>query len=327
VKFFSEFIGFWVFSAACISIDAREPLTELQNCKRLVNTAWQNQNTEKLCLKALAASQDRNNRLAATMFLADLYDRRGELKSAFEFYRRADAIEKKQTKRDPGIQSFLQGHIARLASQLDFYGISDSVGREVLALRENLLGEQDASTIASVIQLGSNLLRQEKYGEAEVFFDRALDLKSKVHGSSDDEKAVVLNNLGHVYLHTERTEKAGLVFERALKVQESKFGPQSKQVTVPLNSLGLLYTKQKKYDLAEKLFLRSLQIRETLSGKEAPAVATALNNLANVYVDQGQCEKALPLLKRAVHISTITRGSDHSATKISRDNLLVCAKN
>jgi tetratricopeptide (TPR) repeat protein/transcriptional regulator with XRE-family HTH domain len=165
------------------------------------------------------------------------------------------------------------------------------------------------------------LHERAQYGQAELFFQRALRIREQLLGPEHLDLAFSINNLAGMYYFQGRYAEAEPLYLRALKLQEQNRGLEHHAAAQTLNNLGLLYKLQGKYEQAEPLFLRSLALRERLLGPEHQDVAIALNNLAGLYREQSRYAEAEPLFQRALKIREQSRGTNHPDIAIAMGNL------
>jgi hypothetical protein len=76
----------------------------------------------------------------------------------------------------------LLDRIGRCQATLGQYVTAEATHRQVLSLRRKNLGDEDASTLASMNDVGSALDDQGKYNEAETMHRQTLALREKALG-------------------------------------------------------------------------------------------------------------------------------------------------
>jgi tetratricopeptide (TPR) repeat protein len=164
-------------------------------------------------------------------------------------------------------------------------------------------GTNHAKYSSALTNLGRVYEAQGQYGEAEGFYQRALDIDEKALGASHSNVAVDLNDLANVFKEQGKYGEAEGLYRRALAIKEKALGSDHPDVSIALNNLAGAFKDQGKYGEAEGLYQRALAIREKALGASHPDVAKTLNNLAIVYKEQGKYGEAEGLLQRALAIS------------------------
>jgi tetratricopeptide (TPR) repeat protein len=156
--------------------------------------------------------------------------------------------------------------------------------------------------------------RQNKYGEAEELYKRALAISEKgPWRTSDPDVANTLANLALVYQSQGKYADAEGLYKRALAIREKAFGADHPDVLDTLNNLVLVYDRQHKYAEAEELSRRALAIS-----------ARTLANQANAYQSQGKYAEAEELYKRALAFLEKALGASHPDVAQTLNNLATC---
>ena len=170
-------------------------------------------------------------------------------------------------------------------------------------------------------QVGSYLLREGRYGEAEPLLVEALIIRKQLLGSEHPEVATTLNNLALLYQTQGRYEEAESLFVEALVIRKQLLGSEHPEVATTLNNLALLYQMQGRYEEAEPLLVEALVMRKQLLGSEHPEVSMTLNNLALLYQSQGRYKDAEPLFVEALAMRKQLLGSEHPEVATTLNNL------
>jgi len=143
---------------------------------------------------------------------------------------------------------------------------------------------------------------QERYAEAEPFYQRALSTYEKVFGKENHTNLpLLLNSLAESYKYQGKYAEAEPLYQRSLGILEKEFG-ENQTLAIFLNAFAELYDYKGKYEKAEPLYKRSLEIYKKENVKDHPSVAKTLNNLAGLYESQGKYAEAEPLYQRALSI-------------------------
>ncbi|MGI9450945.1 MAG: tetratricopeptide repeat protein [Geminicoccaceae bacterium] len=178
---------------------------------------------------------------------------------------------------------------------------------------------QDAAW-EGLINAGRTALQQDKFSDAERYFEQALETAEKFQ-PGDPRLGRSLNNLAAVYYKQKDYDRAEPLMRRSLGVLEEALGPRNSDVAQTKKNLAAIYYLQGNYTDAEPLLQQSLSILEELHGPNHAFVATVLNNLAALYQTQNRFADAEPLLARSLQIWETLLGKDHQDVIQSRELL------
>ncbi|RYP55992.1 hypothetical protein DL770_010860 [Monosporascus sp. CRB-9-2] len=153
----------------------------------------------------------------------------------------------------------------------------------------------------AIVWLGYLYSDQDKLGEAEKMYQRALQGKEKALGPEHTSILDTVNNLGNLYSAQGKLGEAEKMYQRALQGYEKALGPEHTSTLDTVNNLGNLYSAQGKLGEAEKMYQRALRGYEKTLGREPvkthiPAVNTAYN-LGLLFAGQMSSAKITDIIK------------------------------
>lgn len=222
---------------------------------------------------------------------------------------------------------FVSRDAGRLANQVAHYYFkrgryaeAEPLYRQSLAIRQQVLGEEDPEVGTSLNLLGELFRVQARYVEAEPLQERSLAIREKALGQNHPDVALTLDNLGAIYCATGRYAEAEPLFKRALSIRKKTLGMKHRKVAASFNYLAFLCHALGRFRESERLHKRALAIREHVLGPNHPHVARNLNNLALVYWAEGKYIEAEALHKRALVIRE-SQGIEHPDVAASLNNL------
>ena len=211
--------------------------------------------------------------------------------------------------------------LANLYESQGRYGEAETLFKEALQFRENILGKKHPDTITSLNNLAKLYITQGRYGEAELLFKESLQLRENVLEKKHPDTITSMNNLAVLYESQGRYGEAEPLYKEALQLSENVLEKKHPNTISPLSNLASLYSKQGRHGEAEPLYKEALQLRESVLGKEHPDTITSLSNLASLYSKQGRYGEAEPLFKKALQLSKNVFGKKHPEPLSSLNNI------
>lgn len=168
-----------------------------------------------------------------------------------------------------------------------------------------------ARTVHVRNQLGAVLTRQDKYEEAKVHLQRALEEGQALAG--DDRLLVAATYLGlGVVAAAEEDYARSLDYHRqALSIRLELTGKDSADVATSHGNMGNVYLRSKQYDLAISSHAEALRIRKELFGPESPEIAQNYVGLGHAYREKGKLDTSLEYFQLALRNKIKQRGEAH----------------
>ena len=202
---------------------------------------------------------------------------------------------------------------------------------ELQAARRTIevLEEREVEPLVFVIALNDlavALASQEKYEEAKVVYERALEFATEKLGREHTRTAGLISNLAETYLAQRNYRKARALYEDALPILERTDGEDGVVVAFCLYHLGLVYQSLGDYEEARPHFERSLRIRKAKLGRRDPLIADSLRALAEVLMILGSYEESRPLYEQAHSIYRRTYGPRDARTAYNLGMLALLLK-
>jgi tetratricopeptide (TPR) repeat protein len=206
------------------------------------------------------------------------------------------------------------------------YSELDSIGRSQyragqFASAENALQRAFAAAEAAgdrqaVVLIKSDLgdvyVGEERLGEAEQAYSRALAVLRGMAGKQLDT-AAVLRNLASVYALQGRYDEALKVLDQSAKLlidRGSELESESLKAEI-LNSKGIVFLREEKFDQALKLFEEALHLRSAGGFGGGLGDAQTLNNIGVVYLKQRRYRQAEEPLRKSLDLSERIMGPSH----------------
>jgi tetratricopeptide (TPR) repeat protein len=190
-----------------------------------------------------------------------------------------------------------------------------------LEIRQQLLGDHDHRTVATLGTLGSLLQAQGDLAGAQTALERALELSEATLGPDHPDTAVVLTNLAWTLRFQGDLAAARSHLERALRVSERTLGPDHPETVGRLDGLGVLLREQGDLPAARTYAERAMDALDRTLGPDHPRTLVAINNVGLLLREQGELDGARACLEHALEVSERTLGPNHPDTATAIDNM------
>ncbi|KAG2490690.1 hypothetical protein HYH03_010852 [Edaphochlamys debaryana] len=196
--------------------------------------------------------------------------------------------------------------------------------RQVLELRQRVLGPEHPDTVSSINNLASCIQARGRYEEAEPLYRQALELRQRVLGPEHPNTVNLINNLASCIQARGRYEEAEPLYRQALELRQRVLGPEHPDTVNLINNLASCIQARGRYEKAEPLYRQALELRQRVLGPEHPNTVNLINNLATCIQARGRYEEAEPLYRQALELRQRVLGPEHPDTVNSINNLASC---
>lgn len=169
-------------------------------------------------------------------------------------------------------------------------------------------GDKDVRVASTENTIGLVYAAENKFGEADKAYRRALAIFEVAYGKESLDVANVNFNIATVMFGQGRQADAMPYILPAVRTYEGQLGGNSVKTGAALCMQGDAYRAMKDYAAAEGPLRRCADIREADGGIENPELADAVYSLALAYVGQGKYALAEPRFKLAEKIRESTLG-------------------
>jgi non-specific serine/threonine protein kinase/serine/threonine-protein kinase len=221
----------------------------------------------------------------------------------------------------PLIEASIRHTIGATYMDLGLYSSAERQLIGALELRQHVLGERSADTLAVVTDLGDVYTYEGKYAEAQNVLTKGLDVARSVLGESDPKTMLIMNNLGLAYWRDGKYSQSEPFYVRALQLRRKISGEDAPETLQVANNLASLYYRQNKFTQAEPMLMEILNVRRRILGNEHPQTLISLNNLAMTYRAEHRYAEAEPLFVTALNLRRRVLGDEHPDTLRSFNNL------
>ena len=196
-------------------------------------------------------------------YLGNLYEFSAEYKKAEKEYELA--LKLSDSLNNTQVKAVSYNNLAELYYSQGRYAEAESLYRQALAIRENVLGKNHPDTAESYNNLALLYKTQGRYEEAEPLLKKALEIRENVLGENHPDTAGSYNNLAGLYYSQGRYEEAEPLYKQALEIRENVFGENHPDTAQSYWWLGVFYYERGKFQDGLELCEKALKIyRNTL---------------------------------------------------------------
>ena len=193
--------------------------------------------------------------------------------------------------------------------------------RELLGIREKVLGTEHPDTATSYNNIGMIYSHMGDYERALEYYQKALEIREAVLGTEHPDTAASYNNIGLLYLYMGDYERALEYYKKALEIKEAVLGTEHPGTATSYNNIGMLYSDMGDYVRALEYYKKALGISEAVWGIEDPDTAISYGNIGMLYSDMGDYVRALEYCQKALGIMEAVMGTEHPNTATSYNNI------
>jgi len=173
---------------------------------------------------------------------------------------------------------------ANLADALDDHGRyseAEASYREVLVVRQSVLGCEHPSTLATACNLATTLSHQGKYAEAEATYREVLVVQQRVLGSEHPDMLRTACNLASALGCQGKHVEAEAAYREVLVVQQRVLGSEHLDTLATACNLASALDDQRKHVEAEAAYREVLVVQQRVLGSEHPHTLVTARYLAS----------------------------------------------
>lgn len=204
-------------------------------------------------------------------------------------------------------------HLMIIRGQQGKAGESERLGREALAIREEVLGPDHRDTGLTLAMLGLAVLDAGRYAEAEGLLDRALKIEEANYPEDHPLVVQCIVNLATARKELGRYREAEEMTRSAIERMARRLGPKHPKLAIAENDLGVILFQQHRYAEAAATYRKAVDIAEASLGSGHPLVGMFLSNLAEATHFDGRSNEGFVLYDRSLAVMRAALGDDHPA--------------
>ncbi len=188
---------------------------------------------------------------------------------------------------------------------------------KALELQRKHLGEEHATTLRTMRELGRCYVFLEKHAESERLLESALDLARRQNGDGHAETLDAIFLLATLRSQQLRLSEADSLIDELLTGTRSSLGEKHPRTLQAKRMKAEIHMMQRQYGKAEPLLLEVLADTEEVFGKRHPSRVNTLSSLGALYSAQEKYGLAEEKSLEALRISREVMGEEHLLTLIT----------
>lgn len=192
---------------------------------------------------------------------------------------RALALYETATKADTALQAHLLNDLAAMTSCMGDTKIALKLGKQALAIRYELYGEDHFDTARSLANVAEEHNKLGEYDKALELGKQALVIWRKLFGEDHPDTATSLSNVALYHNKFNEHDKALDLSRQALAIRRKLFGEEHPDTASSLNSLSAILNDLNQRSDALDFSQQALFIRQKLLGKAHPDTIMSQHNV------------------------------------------------
>jgi non-specific serine/threonine protein kinase/serine/threonine-protein kinase len=287
--------------------------------------------TQAIELRRITRERDRANRI--TQFITNMFEvsdpseARGNSITAREILDKSSKEIETSLAQDPELKAQMLEVMGSVYEGLGLYPRSDSLFKQSLDIRREVLGPEDPATLNSVRRLAWTRSEEGRYAEAEKLGRELIGIEKRVLGPDDRATLLAESNLAWTFESAGRSEEAETLCRQTLERQQQVLGTEDADTIESERRLAIVQEKRGRFAAAEKSYRSILDIRRRVLGSDHPLTLKASDDLGIVLVEEERYVEAEQLLEQTFNTSSRLLGPDHPDTLITMGNLATVFEN
>lgn len=201
---------------------------------------------------------------------------------------------------------------------------AETAMREAIEIRRSLPSDQDYNISTLLDGLGTNLIYQNRYSEADSVLQSSLALKRQTVDSTHWGISTTLNNIAGVHLERGRHGDAIPLLRESVRIRKSIISDHP-DIGTAMSNLGRSLLETDSLAEAEAVLREGLGIYRRTLGPDHNWNAYILRSLSSLYRRKGEVVEAESLAREAMRIDRNAGFNDTNWRIIYNRNLLAAA--
>ena len=223
--------------------------------------------------------------------------------------------------KDPAAWATAQHMVAYSLNDLGKAREVEPILRDVIVVRERVLGSEDANTLVSRNNLAIALGEQGKFAESEAQHRSVIAIQSRTLSPEHPDTLQSRNNLATALHDLGKYSEAEAEHRAVLAISERVLGHEHPTTLASRSNLANTLRAQGKNKEAEMEHRAVLAVRERVLGPEHPDTLASRNNLAITPHAGWTSEEAEAEHRAVLAVRARVLGPEHPDTLASRNNI------
>jgi len=260
-------------------------------------------------------------------FLVNLFDvsdprqARGNAVTAREILDKGVDRIQKELSGEPLMMAQLMLTMGRVYATLGLYEQAEPLVRRSLQIQQQLSGDDDPGTLASLDVLAWLTGLEGHNAEAERLFTRLVDARRKSLGASAPDTLRGMDWLATIYGREGRFADCEKLHRQVLETHRRILGPDHPDTLWSMNNVAADERRSGHPTQAEALYREALEARRRVSGPDHPDTLWAASSLAGLLAEMARYDEAEILARDTLEKRRRVLGETHPDTSASQ-NLL-----
>jgi len=221
----------------------------------------------------------------------------------------------------PEVEATVRHAIGGAYHSLALLGPSEKQFLRTIALRREVLAEDDPDRYMPLIDLGVVYMLDQRFDEAEPFLIEGLTQLRKLCGPNDRRTLRAMGAVGILYRGQKRFAEAEKILRDAEARWISEVGQDDSSTITVINNLASALSEGGKLEEAAERYRLALELQLRVHGELHPSALMALNNLGSALHELNRIPEAIPCLEDALNLKRDVFPDGHQSLYVSFNNL------
>ncbi|KAL5588577.1 hypothetical protein FOBRF1_015105 [Fusarium oxysporum] len=190
------------------------------------------------------------------------------------------------------------------------YREAESLQREGLSIRRELLGEEHIETLVTISDLAGSLADLRRFEESDKLQRGLIETLKRLHGDENEKTLDAMSNLAVHLSQQDRNDEAIVLDRHVLQVRKRILGEEHIDTIQVMDNLAVRLEGEE----AEELQRRVVEVKIKILGKEHPSTVHSKANLAMTLFNGDELGEAEDLFLEALEANKKILGEDHPTT-------------
>jgi len=173
-----------------------------------------------------------------------------------------------------------------------------------------LFGEESIEMACLYVEFGTFNAFQEKFAEAEDYYQKALDLKEKLNPGAKDKDTEVLVFLANALCWRGQYQDAVNLYDKIIREDSDSLGTDHPALCETLQNQAHAFTCMGKHSDAEANLIRVKNICEAKLGTQHEQYLSTMEDLSQHYIMMGQTDEAEAIIRTLLEIRIAKNGAE-----------------